>query len=621
MSNDALQELINNNNPFSEYTVRTQDIWGKEFLDEPYLNCHASDMVFRYVEQLESHKLNVIGITLRAEKGVGKSHIVSRIRHRLQESGSALFVYMGNYGNLNDMRSEFLKNLAVSLKQTGSKNVTQWQELAAALVNDAYKKNYHPCELISRFAKKIQANHKFVEQLTDKICTIKPDLNNPSIIQAILWTLSSPVDASYAIKWLAGNNLPQSKCDRLGLPNSDGEDNSIKSFDNTCEILSLISQYKSVVICFDQLEGVEISDAGFTKAQVVANFGMDLYNNIHRGVLLTTVYRDIWAEQIKALPCAEAVVDRIGQEVIDLHFLNSDSAVALVKRRLTSFYDKYQVTPPHELYPFDELILREKGKQKASARDVLQWCQKNWNSLPEIDPVNLVQNAYEKELSSLKPEEFMDDRNKISQALSFGFDSLVGKTLAGVTVNSIDRNVIPKAANKNHLDLRILCTENDRDVKIGVAIVQYSTGNGIQAALSRLVKYQEFDLTRGCLLRSKAITPSAKKAHILVNQLLNELGGEWPPMKIEDLKPLIAIRSVFDAREDYDLAEADILKFIEGTGLAYQNLLLLDILSDPSGQVPDDLVNEDEDFVINPESADLVDRSLDSEGLDLVASI
>jgi hypothetical protein len=620
MSDDALQDLIHNNNPFAEYTVRNQDIWGKEFLDEPYLNCHASDLVFRYVEQLESRKLNVIGITLRAEKGVGKSHIVSRIRHRLQESGNALFVYMDNYGNLNDMRSEFLKNLATSLQQTGSKDVNQWQELAAALVNDAYEKNYHPGELISIFAKKIQADPKFIEQLTDKICTIKPNLNNPSIIQAILWTLSSSVDASYAVKWLAGNNLPQSKSDRLDLPNSNQEDRSIESFDNICEILSLISQYKSVVICFDQLEGVEISDAGFTKAQVVANFGMDLYNNIHRGVLLTTVYRDIWAEQIKALPCAEAVVDRIGQEIVDLHFLNSDSAVALVKRRLTSFYEKHQVIPPHKLYPFDELTIREKGKQKASARDVLQWCQKNWHSLPAIDPVNLVQNAYEKELSSLKPEEFMDDKNKISQALSFGFESLIGKTLEGVTVNSIDRHVTPKATNKNHLDLRILCTENNRDVKIGVAIVQYPTGNGIQAALSRLVKYQEFGLTRGCLLRSKAISPSAKKALDLVDKLLKELGGEWPPLKIEDLKPLIAIRSVFDAREDYDIAEADIRQFIEDKGLAHHNLLLLDILSDPSGQVPDDLLNEDED-VINLKSFDLVDKIQDSAELDLVASI
>ena len=619
MSNDALQELIQNNNPFAEYTIRTQDIWGKEFLDEPSLNSHASDAVFNCIEQLENRQINVMGITLRAEKGVGKSHIISRIRHRLQAGGNALFIYMGNYGNLNDIRSEFLKNLATSLKQTGSKDVSQWQELAADLLNDVYQKKHLPQDFIHIFSLKIPKNPNFINGLTDKICTVKPDINNPSIIQAILWTLS-PAHASFAINWLAGNNLSQIKSEQLGLPNSNQADRSIESFDNTREILSLISQYKSTIVCFDQLEGVEISDAGFTKAQVVANFGMDLYNNIHRGVLVTAVYREIWTQQIKALPSAEAVVDRIGQQVIDLQFMNADGAVALVKRRLANFYQDWQVTPPTELYPFDELTLREKGKEKASARDVLQWCQKNWNSVPTINPETLVKTAYEKELSILNAKDFMDDKNKISKALTFGFDSLVGKTLAGVTVNSIDRHVAPKATNRNHIDFRILCTENCQDVKIGVAIVQYPTGNGIQAGLSRLVKYQEFDLTRGCLLRSKEISSSAKKAHDLVSKLLNELGGEWPPLKIADLKPLIAIHSVFESQEDYDLTESDIRKFIEDTGLASENLLLLDILSDPSGQIPDDLVKEDEEY-ISPELADIVDTSRDSQGLDLIASI
>jgi hypothetical protein len=613
MPNDILKELIKNNNPFSEYIVRTQDIWGKDFLDEPSLNSPASNLVFQCIEKLERSQLNVIGITLRAEKGVGKSHLISRIRHHLQESGNALFVYMGNYGNLNDIKSEFLKNLAVSLKEIGSQDATQWQELATAILNDVFKKNNHPHEFIKFFTSKIQQNPKFVDGLTEKICIVKTDINNPSLIQAILWTLS-PGDAPYAINWLAGNNLTQSRSDKLDLPNSNQEDRSFESFDNTCAILSLISQYKSVVICFDQLEGVESSEAGFTKAQVAAMFGMDLYNNIQRGVLITAVYRDIWTQQIKVLPSAEAIVDRIGQEIVDLNFLNSDGAVALIKRRLTNFYEKHQVTPPHELHPFDESVLREKGKQKASARDVLQWCEKNWNNQPTISPINLVKKAYEQELSSLNSEEFMDDKNRISKALSFGLDRLVGKTLSGVTINAIDRDIALRPGNRNYLDLRILCTENERDVKIGVAIVQYSAGTGIQAGLSRLVKYQEFDLTRGCLLRSKVIPPTARKAQDLVNKLLDELGGEWPSMKVEDLKPLIAIRSVFDAREDYDLTESEIIKFVEDTNLACENLLLLDILSDPSGQVPKNLVNEDEEIVI-PESFNTFDK--DSKELEL----
>jgi hypothetical protein len=605
MSQIALTQLIQTHNPFSEFTVRTQDIWGQGFPDEPSLNAHASDAVFQAIEQLQSHQRKVAGITIRAEKGLGKSHIISRIRHRIQEMGNAIFIYMGDYGNLNDIRSEFLKTLAISLKYTGSKNVTQWQELATDILNDVYKKSYKPQKLISALPNQLEKNPNFVGELTDKVCLKKPEISDPSLIQAILWTLS-PVHAPHAISWLSGKNLPQNKSDQLSLPNSGQADRSSESFDIACEILGLISQYKSIVICFDQLEGTEISDSGFTKAQVAASFGMDLYNNITRGVLLTAVYPDIWFHQIRALPSAEAVIDRVGEHIVDLKFLNADDVVSLVKRRLTSFYANHRIAIPHELYPFDEEVLREKGKQKATARDILQWCCKNWKASDGTAPIipsseNFVEAAYKKELNALDGNDFMDDKVKLSKAISFAFENLVGKTLEGVQIAKIDCKISPKSANKDYIDFRILGVEDSHPVKIGVSIIQHPTGIGVHAGLSRLTDYKKFDLTRGCLLRSKEISPTAKKARQLVDDLLGKLGGEWPPMQVDDLLPLLAIRSVFDAREDYDLTESEIRKFIDKKGLAEKNSLLLEILSKPSGQVPDNLADDSKDSpLVNP---------------------
>ena len=598
MSQVTLAQLIQTQNPFAEFTVRTQDVWGKGFPDEPSLNAHASDAVFQAIEQLQNRQRKVVGITLKAEKGLGKSHIISRIRHRIQEMGNAIFIYMGDYGNLNDIRSEFLKTLAVSLKYIGSKDVSQWQELATDLCNDVYNKQYHPHQLIRGIPKELARNPNFIGDLTDRICLRKHEISDPSLIQAILWTLS-PVHAPHAISWLSGKNLPQSKSDQLSLPNSGQADRSSESFDIVCEILGLISQYKSIVICFDQLEGTAINDAGFKKAQVAANFGMDLYNNINRGVLLTAVYPDIWSHDIRALPSAEAVIDRIGECIVDLKYLNADDVVSLVKRRLSSFYADHQVSVPYELYPFNEDTLREKGKQKATARDILQWCCKNWKVegndiiVPLSVEVDLVEIAYQKELASLDFNELMDDKVKLSRAIGFGFENLIGQTLDGVTINGVDYNVLPKSANKSYIDFRILGSENSKPVKIGVAAIQYPTGIGVQAGLSRLVDYKKFNLTRGCLLRSKEISPSARKAIEFADNLIKNLGGEWPPMKVEDLKPLFAIRAVFDSQEDHDLTEEDIRKFISKTGLAAKNSLLLDILSDPSGQIPVNLSDED----------------------------
>jgi hypothetical protein len=63
-------------------------------------------------------------------------------------------------------------------------------------------------------------------------------------------------------------------------------------------------------------------------------------------------------------------------------------------------------------------------------------------------------------------------------------------------------------------------------------------------------------------------------------------------LKPEEVKPLIAIWSVYASRDDYDLSEEQIFDFVDETGLAVNNPLLKEILSDPSGQIPTDVVDE-----------------------------
>lgn len=85
--------------------VRPQQIWGKSFPDVPSINAHASNTVFDAVDKVRKGKRETVGITITAEKGLGKSHIISRIRHRLQTEDSSLFIYMNKYDNLNQIKS------------------------------------------------------------------------------------------------------------------------------------------------------------------------------------------------------------------------------------------------------------------------------------------------------------------------------------------------------------------------------------------------------------------------------------------------------------------------------------------------------------------------------------
>ncbi|WP_208821476.1 hypothetical protein [Tolypothrix sp. PCC 7910] len=616
MSND-LSNAINNHNPFKgRLVVRSHNVWGQGFPDVPSLNSHVSDAVYAAIEQVISKKQQVIGITIKAERGLGKSHIISRIRHKLQIDGSALFVYMSQCDDLNRIKTAFLNTVANSLKQLGSKGVSQWQELATSLVNEAFKKDYAPQNLVKQFPGALIKNPKLVEVLRDKILGIKPNIENPDILTAILWTLSpDPAYEIFAIRWLAGNSLPHTKADSMGLANVSADDKEAESFNTVRQILDLISEYKPIVVCFDEMENLGCNDAGFTGAQVTALLAKDLYDNLKQGILLTSIYPETWTHQVKSLPYAEAVVDRMGEQVIDLKHLNSDDVVALVARWLEEFYEENGLIPPHPVYPFEETKLRALGKERPIVRKVLQWCAENFKPLiggkdeGEKELIHPVEPIYNQQLTALKTtiQDYIEDKATLAQALRLGFSAVVGETIENVQIAKIV-DVQVKAVDRGYIDFKIVGTENDKNVKIGVAVLQESGGLFVQATLKRLIRYADFDLTRGCLVRSKQINKGATKAQDYLNELLSpKLGGEWVLLKPEDIQPLLALHFVMKSREDDDLTEEQIIDFVRQKRIAIDNYIIREILSDPSGQEPQDAIDEEVESskvgLITPENA------------------
>jgi len=75
--------------------------------------------------------------------------------------------------------------------------------------------------------------------------------------------------------------------------------------------------------------------------------------------------------------------------------------------------------------------------------------------------------------------------------------------------------------------------------------------------------------------------------------LSRHLGGEWVLLKNEEIKPILAINYVMRARNDYELTEAEIIDFALKNRIVLDNNLIREILSDPSGQIPEDAIDED----------------------------
>ncbi|MEO8892747.1 MAG: hypothetical protein ABI417_14740, partial [Coleofasciculaceae cyanobacterium] len=558
-----IDDLIKNHNPFAGHTVvRPPQIWAKSFPDVPTINAHASDAVLEAVARVRQGQRQIVGITITAERGLGKSQTISRIRHRLQAEDSALFVYMSKYDNLNQIKYQFLQTIVSSLRAFGSTpGIMQWQEIAAALINEGKNWNNTPQQYINQFPVWLnKLSNKVVEHFTDSVLKVKPNISNPYIVKAILWTLSLP-HAIYATHWLSGLEITQNQADAMILPNPKREDKEAEALNTTRQILDITSEYRIPVICFDELDNVDADERGNTVAQVIANLTKDLYNSLGKGVLLLAMYPATWTSQIKVLGQAEAVMDRLASEnrkPITLNHLNSDDVVAIVSLWLKEFYEEHQHTPPHPLYPFDEAKLRELGKSKPTVRSVLNWCAEHFvapeatvipgngdDPLPSKHPV---ESYYKTELANLEGDvDVLSEQNNdaIAKALRFGFSSLEKQTIEGVTINAIE-DIKAKSVDKGYIHFKIVGTENNNPVKIGVAVLQQSGGRYQGAALKRLIDYKEFDLTRGCLVRSNKINMGARRTRNWVTKLLEEQGGEWVRLQSEEIKPLLAILSVLD---------------------------------------------------------------------------
>jgi AAA ATPase domain len=608
---ELIDSTLLEHNPFSQAPiVVASNVWDKSFPDVSSLNSHASDAVFQVLEDIRTQKYNTNSILITAQNGTGKSHIIGRIRHRLQEVGGAFFI-LANKFNLNDYKNSFQMLLAESLSKTGSEGTTQWQELATSIVNDVMKsrnpnaKTIEPKNLVEKL--KTMSPEKVCNLITDlsKGFTKIKSVNDPKLVRSILWTLSEN-EAAYASNWLGGKELAQYKANDLRLPTQN------QSFDATLNILGLISQYNSLILCFDELDLADFNEGGQRKAQVIANLVKELAENLNRGVILSVMMPGTWKEEIvdKLPPAVVGRMTMLGSP-LDLQYLNPDTTIDLVALFLKDYYDARDLVPPHPVYPFDEKQIRSIGREKPTVGDVLKWCKEHCKpGILSSTNLDSSRSVIDQNVSSLEAVEAalgvelgdditsnLDDNQFVADSLLFSLEHLVGQEIANFKIKKVTTGVDKKKKKDPYLNFKIIGQDKGKNACIGIAVLQDSGGKGLGAGLKRLLDADgKYALSRGCLIRSKKkkITSNFTNNYI---QPMESKGGEFVDLLENQIKPLIAIRAVYQKREsDYGVSEEDIFRFIQQKGHQYllgiHSPLIQEILSDPSYILSEDIQEE-----------------------------
>jgi len=630
---EELKTAISSYNPFSRVAVDNVNSIRKE---EPYLkllNASTFDKVIDVIRQVKHSsdgKDKVTTLVITGDPGAGKTQLVKRIRRHCLDQDLAILIYanLAKCSSSDLLKSQFLeifvKELALA-ERDENKNFKphQWQEIATAMINSAAPsgKSYATANLVNNFdqfyARAKTKNQNIIQQLSQGIKKVYPHFDAYTV-RAILWTLSQTY-GDFAVEWLAGNSLDSETAQGMGLPNyaeqSITEKNSA-AFGKLLKILSLVSQYKTLVICFDEFDE-KVLETGQTNAQLITEFIKDLYDNLEQsnssqGVsIISLMFESIWRRQIKSYydggydSLTTSMIARMSTvtkgEPLSLQPINGKSILELVSFRLEEFLYKPRQLKPHDpLYPFTTDQLEAIGKNRPTIREALDWCYKEYKKIQETivkDPKEQYQLA-RKQTNQLDITDYLEDNDFLANTLKFGFEQLINQRLEGITASGekLKKVIIEsvESIDNKWVKFKLNGIENEsKRFSIGVTVIQNQSAASVGHGLKQLVDYSKFGLTRGCMVRSpdKKIGKSTL-AYQRLEQLKTQLGGEQAPLHPEEIQPLIEIYSIYQNCQSFGLTEEQVKEF--SLGEIADNPLLQEILSDPSGKIDEETLDDNE---------------------------
>jgi hypothetical protein len=597
-----LNAAIRQDNPFEgRSTVSEPEIWGRQCPDFPSLNAHATTAIAQAMEQVRSGRYPVRAIALLAESGMGKSHVLSRIRHQLQAQGNGLFIYINaqQFTDTSLIRQQFLYALVNSLKYPGSQGVMQWQELAIFPLERALAIS-HP-EATGLAAKKLikklneqplVKNQAWVNQVTEILFKVQPDIENPDLLRAIIWMLCN-AQAPYARHWIAGRPIAKWKLEEVGLSDRSGENRESSAWEMTMQILQTITQYLPVVIAFDRLESNDLSEAVVKKEQVAASLIKRLSDNLRQmqcryGVVLLSAMTPLtWYE--KVLPFLGKFSNYVsGQtEPIALSLMDSSLMREVVAQWITEFYVEHQITPPNPVYPFEYYQFSALMRENLTLQETIEWCADNFQPV-EVDPIEKVERIFQ-ELLELDWHQELATDDHLADALYFCFTILVGKTVAQLDIETVTRPIQPSSENQNYIKFKISGIQKERRSNIGVAVMQTRNGKTVGALFKRLIRIDLFNLTRTCLVRSQTQTISPLwKAYADFEMWKNRWQGRWIDINPTEIVPLLALYELYRQRDNYQLTQTQVFEFIERSQLLEHHPTIIAILRSPPAEKSDE---------------------------------
>lgn len=595
-------------NPFKkDIVIANEEVWGDVITDLTSLNKHIDQAIIQAVIEVRQKYLNKVGIAVQGEKGRGKSHAIRRVWKKIEREGGALFAYIPPCSNSMKIDSHVRFYVAQSFKQQDLQGTTQWQNLAASAIatlkgtefEEQYQEYLKKCEnadelrkyIISRIGKEKLPN--FINDLTESILENKSGIDF-YFLKAVLWLLfKNMIIAQGALSWLNGADDPNIKS--AGLPEYSSEQkevSAISTIQQICKLAELASL--PVVIWFDQVDNNALdSNSVDSSSQIVAKCLDRIYFQCSNVILLSCLLpKDL--NEIKQL--GSGVSDRVCQQVLEAKRATYEQMIELLKMRLNWFYQTYNLNLNDYpfLYPLREEKIKEISDQGSSTRVLLQECGKIFDSV--VPPISVIEPKIVKpdRIETDRTKEFLDtynqlmkkklqvpinDEDKLAEIIGCAISMIPEEGVDQVIVNELE--YIEEASIYDpHWIVSAYDLTHQKQVTIGIRICETMTAATFNAVMKRLLNYEDYELTRGCLVRSSTVPKGWRVGSQMLQDLVDKKGGEVVILKKQEVKPLLVLQRIYEQAEDYGFDEDEVIELAKKLKLVANNRLIREILSE-----------------------------------------
>jgi hypothetical protein len=584
-------------NPFRIQSIVTAtEVWGTVQSEIASLHLDAEKTILNAIKNIKD--TGKVGILISAVPGAGKSHLIHRIREKLESQGLGIFAYIPPITEPSRPDFHVRCHLVDSFTHQNSLGISQWEVVAAKLIATVQAKNYSKylerSSNVLDLKEFILSEHRFmthfemmdfIERFATEIA--KVNRLKKDFVKAVLLLLfenereSKFADAkSGALSWLHGaDDVDRINAAKLPQHSQDQQQTVSVSFISEICLLAEAASLP-VVICFDQLDNfVPSFDCKYTPSQVVA-FCVDRLHLQCRNVVLITCAVTDTLSQIKSLH--EATQARVSERKIALQPPNADQMSELVKQRLDWFFKKAGLDPNEAnlspYYPFQDseimTLIDNLEKREANLRHLLNKCadlfEKAGDKPPKTD-LELFLELYEETFSALRKRRLRKNDDEIAEVLRFCLTHL-HEECGGVRLKQLEMS------SDIHMVIHGYHSLRNQYVRIGARVCNTATGATFNAVMKRLLDYGRHNITCGCLIRSEPIRKTWNTGIKLTNELVAKQ-GKVILLDENEFLPLVTIYEIFQQSPEQD----KILGLIKDSKIIVNNELIRRILSASNG--------------------------------------